>query len=263
MYIFICILFLSINIIWWRYKTYNTPQSFVTVPYTHGWDLDIRKPHIIRDMLFPFSHISILYFKKKYGSRSVYILHSPDPLCSVRDSSLKRMLLGEYIDNYLLKGEREYYLKYEDTHQFLREIGLEGEIYKYFRDKIPNHYTFYTSFWMGPKGSTTTFHYDTDHSNYLCVLEGKKRIYMVRPGVELKRIETCYGDYWSDYDIRDKKKLSDDKNIVEIMVNKGEILNIPRNIWHAVENMENTVSFTFHYCTLESFVFNISLSKKY
>lgn len=43
-----------------------------------------------------------------------------------------------------------------------------------------------------------------------------------------------------------------DGNLSEIVVEKGDILNIHRNIWHAVINLEDNVAFTFHYETLES-----------
>lgn len=245
---------------------YHRPL-FTTIPDVPTLIDDIRVPYRVRHHLDAFSHWDIQYFREKYGDTEIYVLHSANPKCSVKDAELLKMPLSEYIDTYITGDHPEkqnYYFKSEDGYKFLKSVGLEREIGDHFKAKVPLHTNFYTSFWMGPKGSTTTFHYDTDYTNFLCVLEGRKKIYLLSPQAShhVKSIKTEYGDYWGEFDLSNNERVSELKRrgeLCEIIVDRGDILNIPHNVWHAVINLENTVSFTFHYETLESTFFGLCL----
>ena len=246
------------------YNAYYTRPSFKEIPYSDQLIADIHIPYRIKHHLRDFSQWNIQYFKNKYGKENVYILYSPDATCSVKDAQVITMSLEEYINKYVVgdaPDRHNYYFKSEDAYKFLKSVGLEREIKEHFKEHLPFHVYFSTSFWLGPKGSTTTFHYDTDHSNFLCLLEGRKRIYLISPEASHKmhKIKTSYGDYWSDFDLSNNERIEEmkeKKELHEIILNPGEILNIPSYIWHAVENLDNTVSFTFHYYTIGSTLFN-------
>ena len=259
--------FLSIILIYiYQYNVYHTRPSFHAIPYRANLILDIRLPYRVKNHLNNFSQWNIHYFNKEYGDELVYVLHSTDSTCSVKNADIIPMPLKEYIEKYIwgeAPDKRDYYFKSEDAYQFLKSVGLERTIEEHFKDKLPFHQYFSTSFWLGPKGSTTTFHYDTDHSNFLCLLEGTKRIYLVSPEAshKMNTIKTSYGDYWSDFDLSNNKeieRMKEKEELFEIILQPGEILNIPSYIWHAVENLENTVSFTFHYYTMRSRLFNFA-----
>ena len=260
--------FLSIIWIYTRqYYAYHEPISFTTIPYSTELISNIKVPYKVKGHLTPFSRWDILYFKNNFGNKNIYVLHSPDPQCSVKNAETIPMTLDQYIDKYILSNEpqrTQYYFKSEDAYQFLKSIHLEKPIFDHFKEYLPHHTYFSTSFWLGPKGSTTTFHYDSDHSNFLCLLEGSKRIYLLSPEAnhKMKKIKTSYGDYWSNLDMSDNRlinKMKEKKELYEIILHPGEIINIPRYVWHAVENLDNTVSFTFHYYTIKSTLLNISL----
>ena len=54
-------------------------------------------------------------------------------------------------------------------------------------------------------------------------------------------------DCWADMSSVMIQKMKDDGEIYELILNPGEILNIPSGVWHSVENLDNTLSFTFHF----------------
>jgi len=263
MYKALLLLFLSMIglYIYYKFRLYYHRPLFTTVPDAPTLIDDIRVPYRVHHHLEPFSHWNIQYFREKYADTEIYVLHSVNPKCSVKDAELLKMPLREYIDIYITGDHPEkhnYYFKSEDTYKFLKSVGLERRIEDHFKAKLPPHTDFYTSFWMGPAGSTTTFHYDTDYANFLCVLEGRKKIYLVSPQYRMKSIKTEYGDYWAEFDLSNNERIAELKDrgeLYEIIVGAGEILNIPHHVWHGVINLENTVSFTVHYETLESATF--------
>jgi len=248
-----------------KFRKYYHRPVFTTIPDTLTLIDDIRVPYCVRQQLDAFSHWNIPYFREKYGDTEIYVLHSPNSQCSVKDAKVLKMPLREYIETYITgdhPDKQNYYFKSEDTYQFLRSVGLESSIADHFKAKLPSHTNFYTSFWMGPAGSTTTFHYDTDYTNFLCVLEGRKRIFLLSPQAShrMQSIKTKYGDYWGEFDLSNNERIAEMKKageLCEIIVGAGDILNIPHHVWHAVINLENTVSFTFHYETIESMCFGL------
>ena len=140
----------------------------------------LAEPYVVRGWLDAFPKWNISFFDKYYGEKLVLIFHSRDVENTVKDFELVRMSLCEYINSYLLEEKTEYYFKSEDSYQFLREIGYDFYIKHYFREIVPLFSNIYTSFWMGPRGSFTSFHFDTDAVNFLCLLEGRKKICFVK-----------------------------------------------------------------------------------
>ncbi len=257
----ICGLYLYI-----RYKRYYLKKDFSEVIENDILDKDSRVPFVVKNKLERFSKWNIDFFRDNYGDELIYVLCSENKGCTVSESRLIKMQLKEYINKYLrgkhFRGKKKYYFRSEDYYKFIEDIGLDDEVENEFKSQIPWYMFMTYSFWMGPKGSTTTFHYDTDNTNYLCVLEGKKKVMFICPSGEkdIIPISTSYGDFYTVFDPEDNVRVSNMKDqgtLCEIVVEKGEILNIPRNIWHAVINLEDSVAFTFHYETLESVIYGI------
>ena len=243
-----------------RYKRYYHKIDFRDIVVKNQLDSDTRTPFVVKNKLERFRHWNIDFFRKNYGEEQIYVLNSENKECTVSDSRLLRMRLGEYIDKYIWgkhPHKAKYYFRSEDYYKFLQDVGLDKAIEEEFNKQIPWYLFLTYSFWMGPKGSTTTFHYDTDSTNFLCVLEGRKKVLFVHPKGEddIIPLGTPFGDFYTVFDPEDESRISrmkKDGNLSEVIVEEGEILNIPRNIWHAVVNLEDTVAFTFHYETIES-----------
>ena len=208
----------------------------------------LAEPYVVKEGLEAFPKWDIAFFCKYYGEKSVLIFHSRDLENTVIDFELVRMSLYEYINSYLLEGKTEYYFKSEDSYQFLREIGFDFYVKYYFRDLVPLFSNIYTSFWMGPRGSFTSFHFDTDAVNFLCLLEGRKKICFVKSEFAHKiRTREGVDDCWADISSVMIQKMKDTNQICEFILKPGEIFNIPHKMWHSVENLDNTLSFTFHF----------------
>ena len=251
------------------YKRYNLKKDFTEIIEKEKIEEDSNIPYVVKGKLNNLKDWNIDFFRKNYGNKKILVLKSDNKGCTVSDSELIEMELREYIDNYIRgnnPNKKKYYFRSEDYYKFLKDVGLDKRIEMELKKELPWYIHLTYSFWMGPKGSTTTFHYDTDNTNYLCVLEGRKKVLLVRPSGEdnIIPLKTPYGNYYTIFDPENEERLSKmkkEKTICEIIVNKGEILNIPRNIWHAVINLEDTVAFTLHYDTLESIVQYLLLNK--
>lgn len=246
--------------LYFRYKRYYHKIDFGEIVEKSQLGSDTRIPFVVKNKLGRFKNWTIDFFRKNYGNELIYVLNSENKECTVSDSRLLKMQLGEYIDEYI-RGKhphkKKYYFRSEDYYKFLQDVGLDRAVEEEFKGQIPWYLFLTYSFWMGPEGSTTTFHYDTDATNFLCVLEGRKRVLFVHPKGEddITPLGTPFGDFYTVFDPEDEDRISRMKregNLSEIVVEKGDILNIPRNIWHAVVNLEDSVAFTFHYETLES-----------
>ena len=86
---------------------------------------------------------------------------------------------------------------------------------------------------MGPKGSKTPLHYDTDFFNLLCITKGEKEIFLIEPYYD-KYMYKCdnkvFGSVWSNIDIWniDYKKFPLFNNVKyhKIILKEGDILYI-------------------------------------
>lgn len=251
--------------IWERYRVFHKIQDFTSIETQLDFRKNINIPFIVHNQLGPLSKLNIAYLRKKYGDHKISVLRSDDAACTVRGATLIQMKLSEYIDNYIkgnVENKERYYFRSEDSYRFIEETGLSDLIEATFKDKVAPYIRMTYSFWMGPKESTTTFHYDTDATNFLCLVEGQKTVLMISPSAEneIVPLDTPHGDFYTVFDPRDDeriKKMKNDGSLHEIVMRAGDVLNIPKNIWHAVINNTDTVAFTFHCETLESGVWAI------
>jgi len=258
--IVLIILIILIIIYYIKYKNYNYIEKFKKIYYSNKLIDNIKKPYIVNNFLNDFSNWDFDFFKKNYGNTNIFIVKSNNKKCIMIDYEIIKTTLNEYIENYIYKKtSNNYYFRSDDAYQFLSDIGLDKIILNSFNKHLPFYLFTQISFWMGPINSYTTFHYDTDHSNLLCLLEGSKLIYIVNPEYHIENCKTIEMNYYSTFDMFDREKINSlikEKKILKIILKKGQILNIPRYIWHAVINLENSIAFTLHYYNHESFLFN-------
>lgn len=194
----------------------------------------------------------------KYGN---YIINIVDSFNKLDHDSLpmeKKVTLNYFINNTIINNKDKFYLKSEDEYNFLDEIGLFKTIINCFSTFHPRFTHQQLSFWYGPRDSITPFHYDTDHANLLYIIEGRKRIYLIHPKYNkyMKGNTTIQpGASWSEDTLKD---IIQNKNIKyqEIILEKNQLLNIPRYWWHAIINLETTMAVTYHYYTASYFLFN-------
>jgi hypothetical protein len=103
--------------------------------------------------------------------------------------------------------------------------------------------------WIGPKGTKTGIHWDPEYRNIICQLYGTKKIYLFAPDQQKylytsnkydNGSKTSSINFWN---IDNKKyPLFSKARYIEIILNKGQMLYIPKYWWHACENQTTSIS---------------------
>jgi len=261
-YIIVFILFLIIYFI--GYTHYHTYPLSKIIFIDHQLTSRIRYydymesniPFVENINLQLSNHINSKLLMNIYPNQIINVLESFTKIDPHKLPIPRKMKLKDFIQNTIIDNKNTFYLKSEDEYNFLAEIGLYDKIIKCFNDYLsPSLYCPFLkeeiAYWYGPRDSITAFHYDTDHTNILYVIEGKKKIYLIHPK---------YDKYMKGYTNIQKGASWSATNIYEIISNpiikhesiileKNHILNIPRYWWHAVINLEATMAVTYHYYT--------------
>jgi hypothetical protein len=235
MYILLIIIFLAVIYKYLIY-IYNNPQEY-----------KLDRSGSIEGLL----KFNIQYFIKNFGKHKIFISYSPSNVVDM-DTQHKKINLEEYIKNY--KNYKNWYFKTENEYDFLNEIGIKDEIISLFKKTYNLNYELHRrlSFWMGNKGTTTGYHTDLEDITYLYIIEGKKKIILIEPEYTkymYVRNKYYFCSLWSKIDFKnvDYQEFPLFKNVKqeEIILEKGDCLMIPRNWWHAVENLEDTIGISY------------------
>ena len=198
------------------------------------------------------------YFKDNHGDREVYVTFSKSNSIDT-NTIFERVKLSHYLDK-MMKDIRCYF-KTEDCYDFLNIIGIKKEIMDTFNKYINKEEAMYKeknialydcSFFMGGKGSTTGWHCDMDDLAFLYVAEGKKRIQIVSNEYDENMYERkifTAGAKWGEIDFKniDYEKFPKFKEakVNTYILEKGDCILIPKRWWHCVENLEDTIGFTY------------------
>lgn len=94
--------------------------------------------------------------------------------------------------------------------------------------------------WIGPAGTHTPLHHDTDNSMF-CQVMGRKRFWLAPPEsiALLDRSRGVYSHWKPDHDAPDP---SDPAPMIELTLEPGEALFIPAGWWHRVDALDPSIS---------------------
>lgn len=196
---------------------------------------------------------TIDYFVKKHKKQKCLVVYSPNGTHDY-DTHCVIITLEDYVNNYLKKGLYNYYLKTEDEYNLLGMMGEEQNMKTIMKQQFSYRYVYDSqlSFFIGAKHSTTDFHTDKEDIQIIYVIQGTKKINLASPfedyNMYARHPYNNYGLY-SDIDMKniDFERFPKFKNvkIKEVILHAGDALLIPRNWWHSVENMEDSVAITY------------------
>lgn len=178
----------------------------------------------------------------------------------------KTMLLSDLVQAALAyridtSSDKNLYLL--ENEPFLADTGLgkelEEEIKKYRPPHVNEMKNLLTSngFFLGPAGSRTGFHTDNDHRNYLCQIFGVKKWWLAPPSENKFMYPSTKYEFGGKTSLIDKWNLDHRKypthhraDIRSTIINPGEMIFVPRNWWHAVENLTPVSAVGWKYETL-------------
>lgn len=232
--------------------------TIIIILYILGYFIynnSVTEPYIKNTELFKITDDLLL---TNYKDHQIYITENIKDV--TRKPIIKTTTIGDYITNYIYKQDNSFYLKSEDSYNFLNETGIDKSIYESIETtlQLPRGIHKSVSFWYGSAGTRTTFHYDIDHFNLLYVCSGYKTVYLISPKYNKYmngNTRLQFGASWSSRTL--DEVLADDRIVyTKYTVKKNQLLNIPRYWWHYVYNEEPTIAYTYHIYTMPYMLFN-------
>jgi len=206
------------------------------------------KPILYKNMhIEKLKHLDFDYFVEKVGDHRISVHRGKFNMVSTT--------MKEFYQQMVAGNDRDY-LKSEDEYNLLSMLGIKDEIInefgKLFDKNVKNIIGRDLGFWMGGKGTTTGWHTDIEDLNYLYLVRGKKRIMLISPMYNECMYEeniTAFGARYSSIDFKnvDYDKYPKFKNVVihTYILNEGDCIHIPKNWWHCVENLEDSIGVVY------------------
>lgn len=211
------------------------------------------KPKIYKNMhIKNLKHLDFDYFIKNFGDYRILI--------EKFKNKFETTTIKDYCQN-ILQCNQSGYLKSEDEYDLLKILGIKDQILKefntFFDKNVKNIIYRDLGFFMGGKGTVTNWHTDIEDLNYLYVTKGKKRIMLISPIYNDCMYEEKHysgGARWSNINFKnvDYDKYPKYKNVVvhTYTLNEGDCIYVPKNWWHCVENLEDSIGIVYKIFTI-------------
>ena len=263
----------------WLLETYRkinrlSPESDI-IPRRHrltrGQFLDeyysTNRPVIITGMMDDWPAMkkwNLDYFKDKFADRDIEVQfgrNSSDKYEVESRKFLKTIKMGEFVEMVRsATNTNDFYLTANNNSNnklALPELWEDiVQIPEYLSQSDPMS----GFFWMGPIGTVTPFHHDLTN-NFMAQVMGRKRV-LIAPSWDMPLMKNDF-HVFSRVDGRvtppdPKPARFDQPQVVECILNPGEILFLPIGCLHYVEGIEISVTVSFI-----NFVFHNDFSSNY
>jgi hypothetical protein len=212
-----------------------------------------NKPVIITGMLDDWPAMTkwnFSYFKEKFGEREVQVQtgRTTDANYEINTDQHRQMMkMSDYVQMVENAGlTNDFYMTANNTSPnrvALSELWQDiGRIPEYLDPASPDD----GFFWCGPPGTRTPFHHDLTN-NFMAQVIGRKRVKLI-PSCELPYVYNnfhCFtpvDGHTIDYD---KFPMMRDVQVLDCILNPGDILFLPVGCWHYVEGLDATVTVSF------------------
>lgn len=211
-------------------------------------------PLIITDIMYNWRALSLWtpdYLREKYGKFEVEVQANRDsnPNFEIEvDNHKKMVLLEDYIDKIVSNGVSNDYYMVANNHtldrQEMKSLLDDIEIFPEYLNSADTEGNAY--FWFGSSGTVTPLHHDPVNI-LLAQVFGRKRLRLISPnqtpllynhiGVFSK--VDCENPDYENY------PLFKNVNIIETVLEPGEVIFIPVGWWHHVRALDISISISF------------------
>ncbi|NHZ34682.1 cupin-like domain-containing protein [Massilia sp. CCM 8692] len=209
-----------------------------------------NRPVIITGMLEHFparQKWNLDYFAQRFGERVVEVQfgREADPQYELNSIAHKRkMPFGEYVEMVRTSGRtNDFYMT--ANNDSLNSVALKelfedvGTLPEYLDDD-PGRRGF---FWFGPAGTVTPFHHDLTN-NFMAQIIGRKKIKLMAPS-DTPRVYN-HRHCFTEVDARNidlaRFPAMAEVQVLECVLEPGEILFLPVGWWHYVEGLDISVT---------------------
>ncbi|MBM3115124.1 cupin-like domain-containing protein [Jeongeupia naejangsanensis] len=204
------------------------------------------RPVIITGMLDDWPAMkkwNLDYFASEFGDAEVQVQFGRNQDAQYEINSVQHrqtMRFGDYVALIRDAGRtNDFYMTANNTSQNRRALsGL-------WRDLLPlAEYQDAASpddgfFWLGPAGTITPFHHDLTN-NFMAQVIGRKRVLLIPPA-EVARVYNhrhCFSEVDGRNIDYNRFPMMRDVQVLECILNPGEILFLPVGCWHFVEGLD-------------------------
>jgi hypothetical protein len=211
-------------------------------------------PVIITDMMDDWQAMSLWspeYVKTKYGHAQVEIQvnRNSDPQYEINcEHHKKTVKLSEYVDMVLRGGESNDYYMVANNGNLEREDlkGLLDDIHMFPEFLDESDISGRIFFWFGPAGTITPLHHDPVNL-MMAQVYGRKRWRIISP--DHTPLLYNYVGVFSKVDCENpdynKYPLFKNVNIIETVLEPGEVIFMPVGWWHQVKSLDISLSLSF------------------
>ena len=190
------------------------------------------------------------YFRQRCGEREVEVQfgRNSDNNYEINQPKLKRVMkFGAYVDLIEQSGvTNDYYMTANNNSQnkqALAELWQDiVQVPEYLDGSSPDN----GFFWFGPAGTRTPFHHDLTN-NFMAQVIGRKRV-RIMPACELPYVYNqthCYSLVDGGNINLEQFPLMQQAQVLDCILNPGEILFLPVGCWHYVEGLDVSVTVSF------------------
>jgi hypothetical protein len=212
-----------------------------------------NRPVIITGMMYDWPAMqkwNLDYFTQHFGDREVSVQFgrtASDNYEIEREKYQTKLKFGEFVTKVRTAGvTNDFYMTANNNSENKKELaGLWKDIvqipeYLDGRDPLNGF------FWMGPAGTITPFHHDLTN-NFMAQVIGRKRVKLV-PSWDIPLMQNHYHVY-SRVDGRitppRPQPQFGEAQIIEFILNPGEVLFLPIGCMHFVEGLDISVTVSF------------------
>lgn len=225
-----------------------------------------NRPVIIQGALDDWKALSKwnpTWLKQRFGERLVEIQtnRNSDPLYEINmKQHQQQILFGDYMDMIMNNDStNDFYMTANNTsknmealHELWDDVGMLPE----YLDSQNKQKSF---LWLGPAGTITPLHHDLTN-NLMAQIYGRKLIKLI-PAHHMPHIYNhlhCYSEVDMDNIDYERYPLFKNANIIELILEPGEILFLPVGCWHYVRGLDISITMSF-----TNFLFHNNFSSHY